>query len=58
LVERKSGFALIRKLSARNMTEVMDAAATVIARVRAKFTTLTFDNVMEFRGANVGDRHG
>jgi IS30 family transposase len=48
LVERKSGFALIRKLRARNMTEVTDAAATVIRRMQAKFKTLTFDNGTEF----------
>jgi transposase, IS30 family len=48
LVDRKSGFALIRKLSARNMAEVTDAAATVIGEMPEKFTTLTFDNGTEF----------
>ncbi len=48
LVERKSGFTLIRKLHARNMAEVTEAATVVIGRMRARFKTLTFDNGTEF----------
>jgi transposase, IS30 family len=48
LVERKSGFTLIRKLKARTKAEATAAAACVIRRMRHKFHTLTFDNGTEF----------
>jgi len=48
LVERKSGFTLIRKLRARTMKEATAAAASVIARMRRRFKTITFDNGTEF----------
>ena len=48
LVERKSGFTLIRKLEARTMAEATAAAARVIRRMRGRFETLTFDNGTEF----------
>lgn len=50
LVERKSGFTLIRKLEARTAAEVTAAAARVIRRMRCKFQTITFDNGTEFHG--------
>lgn len=50
LVERKSGFAQIRKLKARNKTEATAATATVIRNMGAKVRTLTFDNGTEFHG--------
>ena len=48
LVERKSGFTMIRKLKARTKAEATAAAAAVIRRMRSKFRTLTFDNGTEF----------
>lgn len=48
LVERRSGFALIRKLKARTMAEATRAASKVIARMRGQFRTITFDNGTEF----------
>jgi len=48
LVERKSGFTLVRKLEARTMAEATGAAAIVIQRMRHKFQTITFDNGTEF----------
>ena len=48
LVERKSGFTLIRKLKSRTMVEATEAAASVIRRMRHRFHTITFDNGTEF----------
>ena len=48
LVERKSGFTLVRKLKARTMAEATNEAAVVIQRMRHKFQTITFDNGTEF----------
>jgi transposase, IS30 family len=48
LVERKSGFAMIRKLESRTMAEATEAASRVICRMRHKFQTITFDNGTEF----------
>lgn len=48
MVERRSGFTLIRKLKARTMTQVTHAASQAIARMRGRFRTLTFDNGTEF----------
>ena len=48
LVERKSGFTLVRKLKARTMAEATNEAAVVIRRMRHKFQTITFDNGTEF----------
>lgn len=48
LVERRSGFAMIRKLRARTAAEATAAAQVVMRRLRGKFQTLTFDNGTEF----------
>jgi len=48
LVERRSGFTMIRKLRARTAEEATAAAAAVIQRMRGQFHTLTFDNGTEF----------
>lgn len=48
MVERRSGFTLIRKLTARNAAEATAAAASVIRRMRHRFHTITFDNGTEF----------
>lgn len=48
LVERKSGYAFIGKLSARTKDEVTRALSRIIARQPDKFKTITFDNGTEF----------
>jgi len=48
LVERKSGFTLIRKLKARTMAEATTGALAVIARMQHRFKTITLDNGSEF----------
>lgn len=48
LVERKSGYALIRVLKARTMAEVTTAATLAIQELRGQFLTITFDNGTEF----------
>jgi len=50
LLERRSGFTLIRKLKARTAAEATAAVKVVIGRMPAKFLTLTFDNGTEFHG--------
>lgn len=50
LLDRRSGFTLIRKLKARTMAEATREAAAVIQRMRHKFHTITFDNGTEFHG--------
>ncbi|MCT0230222.1 IS30 family transposase [Synechococcus sp. CS-1324] len=48
LVERRSGFAIIKKLKARTTLEVNAAAINAIAEHRRMFNTITFDNGTEF----------
>ena len=48
LVERKTGYAIIKKLRARNKAEVTRAATQAIRRHCRKFKTITFDNGTEF----------
>ena len=48
LVERKTGYAIIKKLTARTADEVTTAATRAIQRHCARFKTLTFDNGTEF----------
>ena len=48
LVERKSGFAIIKKLKARTKDEVTRAATRAIRSHCRKFKTITFDNGTEF----------
>jgi hypothetical protein len=48
LVERKTGFAIIKKLSARNKDQVTRAATRAIRRHCRHFKTLTLDNGTEF----------
>lgn len=48
LVERKTGFAIIKKLRARTKDEVTRAATTAIAEHQRRFLTITFDNGTEF----------
>lgn len=48
LVERKTGFAILKKLTARNAREVSRAATRAIRRHCRNFKTLTLDNGTEF----------
>jgi IS30 family transposase len=48
LVERKSGFAIIKKLDSRTAASVTQAALQAISEHQAKFKTITFDNGTEF----------
>src|SRR6266851_409997 len=48
LVERKTGYAIIKKLCARNKDEVTRAATRAIRHHCQKFKTLTLDNGTEF----------
>jgi len=48
LVERKTGYAIIKKLKARTMDEVTRAATHAIRRHCRQFKTITFDNGTEF----------
>jgi transposase, IS30 family len=48
LVERKTGYAIIKKLTARSTEQVTKAASRAIRRHCARFRTLTLDNGTEF----------
>ena len=48
LVERKTGYAIIKKLKARKMEDVTRAATRAIRRHCRNFKTITFDNGTEF----------
>lgn len=48
LVERKTGFTLIRKLEDRTAAAVTEAALTLIGNPEHIFKTITFDNGTEF----------
>jgi len=48
LVERKSGFVIIRKIRARNSLEVTAACIAAIMLHKRKFISITFDNGTEF----------
>lgn len=48
LVERKSGYTIIKKLKARTTDEVTRAASEAIREHKRKFLTITFDNGTEF----------
>ena len=50
LVERKTGFAIIKKLTARTMNNVNAAATRAIRSHCRNFKTITFDNGTEFHG--------
>ena len=50
LVERKSGYVVIKKMSSRTTESVTQAALQAISEHRATFKTLTLDNGTEFHG--------
>jgi len=53
LVERVTGYVIIKKLKARTKEEATRAATRAIASHRAKFKTITFDNGTEFHAYKV-----
>jgi IS30 family transposase len=50
LVERKSGYTLIKKMSARTKHEANQALARALIRLNGRMKTLTLDNGTEFHG--------
>ena len=50
LVERKSGFAIIKKLDSRTASSTTQAALAAIREHQNRFKTITFDNGTEFHG--------
>jgi IS30 family transposase len=48
LVERKTGFAIVKKLKSRTKAEVIRAATRAIRSHCRQFKTITFDNGTEF----------
>jgi IS30 family transposase len=50
LVERKTGFVIIKKIQARTVEEVNKACSEAIREHEDKFKTITFDNGTEFHG--------
>ncbi len=57
LVERKSGLAIIRKLSSRTAPAVTQAALAAIGGLQADFRTITFDNGTEFHDYKTLEQH-
>lgn len=56
LVERQSGYVLIRKLRQRTKEQACTAALQVLSEHRGKFKTITFDNGTEFHDYKVLER--
>lgn len=50
LVERKSGLAIIKKMSSRTAASVIQAAVPAVKQHQVTFKTITFDNGTEFHG--------
>lgn len=50
LVERKSGFSIIKKVTSRTAPAVTEALRNAIAEYPDEFITITFDNGTEFHG--------
>lgn len=48
MVERRSGFAVIKKLTSRTAVQATQAASSAIAQHAGKIRTITFDNGTEF----------
>lgn len=57
LVERKSGYAIIRKLRARNKAEATAAIQAMIRKQPSAFKTITFDNGTEFHDYKLLETH-
>jgi IS30 family transposase len=52
LVERKTGFTIIRKINSRTVSEVNKACIKAVRSHQRKFRSITFDNGVEFGGYN------
>jgi len=50
LIERASGFSIIKKLTARNVQQANQAMRRAIRRLSGHFRTITLDNGTEFHG--------
>jgi len=50
LVDRKSGYLIIKKLQARTVEEVNKACVAALSEHTSSFKTITFDNGTEFHG--------
>lgn len=57
LVERKTGYAIIKKLKARTMSQVTHAATRALRQHGRRFKTITFDNGTEFHDYAKLERH-
>jgi IS30 family transposase len=57
LVERKTGYGIIEKLTARTKAEATAAAMRAIERHGKKFKTITFDNGTEFHDYALLEQH-
>lgn len=57
LVERRSGFVIIKKLRSRTAAEVTAAGLRAIAEHVGQFRTLTFDNGTEFHDYKTLEKH-
>jgi IS30 family transposase len=57
LVERTSGFAIIKKLSSRTTAEVIKAAISALREHEGKFKTITLDNGTEFHDYKTLEAH-
>jgi transposase, IS30 family len=57
LVERRSGFAIIKKLESRTAASVTQAAMHAISEHQTRFRTITFDNGTEFHGYEELEQH-
>jgi IS30 family transposase len=53
LVERKTGFVIIKKITARTVEQVNAACISAINEHGRRFKTITFDNGTEFHGYKV-----
>lgn len=56
LVDRKTGYVIIKKLSARSKEQACTALLQAISRHRSSFRTITFDNGTEFHDYKIVER--
>ena len=52
LVERKTGYTIIKKIKSKTISEVNKACLSAIKQNQSKFRSITFDNGLEFMGYN------
>ena len=58
LVERKTGYTIIKKLTARNKEQASLASVQAVVEHQRRFKTITFDNGTEFHDYKFIERHG